>query len=242
VAAVTYAGTRPYGMADDFLVPGALALDTDERLWVPQAEGVQFRPLILSASQGYFVNILRVRLSGILPRHRHAGAVHAFTLRGRWHYLEYDWWAEEGGHAFEPPGHIHTLEVPADVAEMATLFHVTGAYTYVDPAGNTVGIEDVFSKIEQQDRKGSCALRRRWPESGLRRPVHSLIGQAAARFDASALSGRREPQTAGIGTRHQPGPGRRADTKERNEIHRTSCHRRSRRYGNRHCRLPPQSR
>ena len=64
----------------------------------------RFRPLVLAASQGSFVNILRVRRSGILSRHRHAGAVHAFTLRGRWHYLEYDWWAEQGSYAFEPPG------------------------------------------------------------------------------------------------------------------------------------------
>jgi 2,4'-dihydroxyacetophenone dioxygenase len=39
--------------------------------------------------------------------------------------------------------------VPKDVTEMATLFHVTGAYIYVDDGGNTVGIEDVFSKIDK---------------------------------------------------------------------------------------------
>ncbi|AKE88319.1 MULTISPECIES: 2,4'-dihydroxyacetophenone dioxygenase family protein [Rhodococcus] len=148
-AAVAYTGPKPYGMSDDLIVPGALDLDCDERLWVPQSQDVEFRPLVLSASQGYFVNILRVRRSGILSRHRHAGAVHAFTLRGRWHYLEYDWWAEEGTYAFEPPGDIHTLEVPEDVTEMATLFHVSGAYIYVDVDGNTVGIEDVFSKIDK---------------------------------------------------------------------------------------------
>lgn len=136
-------------MTDDLIVPGALDLACDERLWVPQSAAVEFRPLVLSASQGYFINILRVRRSGILSRHRHAGPVHAFTLRGRWHYLEYDWWAEQGTYSFEPPGDIHTLEVPADTAEMATLFHVTGAYIYVDASGATVGIEDVFSKIEK---------------------------------------------------------------------------------------------
>jgi quercetin dioxygenase-like cupin family protein len=146
---VPYSGPKPYGMTDDIIIAGALDLNCDERLWVPQSTNVAFRPLLLSASQGYFVNILRVRRSGILSRHRHAGAVHAFTLKGRWHYLEYDWWAEEGTYAFEPPGDIHTLEVPEDVTEMATLFHVTGAYIYVDSQGNTVGIEDVFSKIDK---------------------------------------------------------------------------------------------
>jgi 2,4'-dihydroxyacetophenone dioxygenase len=147
--AIPYTGPKPYGMSDDLITLGALDLDCDERLWVPQSNDVDFRPLLLCASQGYFVNILRVRRTGILSRHRHAGTVHAFTLRGRWHYLEYDWWAEEGSYAFEPPGDIHTLEVPKDVTEMATLFHVTGAYIYVDDGGNTVGIEDVFSKIDK---------------------------------------------------------------------------------------------
>lgn len=148
--AIPYRGQPLPGVAQNFVQLGALDLDgADERLWVPQAPNVSFRPLLLSVSQGYFVNLLRVRRSGILSRHRHPGPVHAFTLRGRWHYLEHDWWAEEGSYAFEVPGDIHTLEVPDDVAEMVTLFHVSGAYIYVDPDGAAVGIEDVFSKLER---------------------------------------------------------------------------------------------
>lgn len=78
------------------VVPNILDLDCDERFWVPQSKDVWFRPLLFSVSQGYFVNILKVRKSGILSRHRHAGPVHATVLRGRWHYLEHPWWAEEG--------------------------------------------------------------------------------------------------------------------------------------------------
>lgn len=107
-----------------------------------------FRPLVLGVSQGYFVNLLRVRKSGILSRHRHSGPVQATTLKGRWHYLEHPWWATEGSHAFEPPGDIHTLEVPEGVEEMVTLFHVTGAYIYVDSQGRPEGVEDVFSKLK----------------------------------------------------------------------------------------------
>lgn len=42
----------------------------------------------------------------------------------------------------EPPGETHTLEVPEGVEEMCTLFHVTGAYVYVDPHGKAERIED----------------------------------------------------------------------------------------------------
>ena len=143
-----YRGAQPYGMLAGLVVPGVLDLDTDEPVWVPQGEGVDFRPLVLSVSQGWFVNLLRVRRSGVLSRHRHAGPVVALTLRGRWHYLEHDWWAEEGGVSFEPPGETHTLVVPPDVTEMVTLFHVSGAYVYVDPDGQATGYEDVFTKLE----------------------------------------------------------------------------------------------
>lgn len=155
-----FRGEQPFAMVDDLVVEGVLDVDgSDERLWVPQAEGVSFRPLLLSVSQGYFVNLLRVRRSGVLSRHRHAGPVHAFPIRGRWFYLEHDWVAETGSYAFEPPGETHTLVVPEDVTEMVTVFHVTGAYVYVDPDGHAVGYEDVFTKLE--------AARRHYEDVGL---------------------------------------------------------------------------
>jgi quercetin dioxygenase-like cupin family protein len=71
---------------------------------VPQAENVWFRPLLLSASRGYWQNILRVRKSGVLSRHRHPQPVHGFVLKGKWRYLEHDWVATEGGYVYEAPG------------------------------------------------------------------------------------------------------------------------------------------
>ncbi len=147
--AVAYRGAQPTGMLPDLLLGGALDLEGDAQPWIPQAEGVDFRPLMLSVSQGFYVNLLRVRKSGILSRHRHSGPVHAFTLRGEWHYLEHDWVARAGDYAFEPPGETHTLVVPEGVEEMVTLFHVTGGYVYVDPDGAAMGYEDVFTKLDR---------------------------------------------------------------------------------------------
>jgi quercetin dioxygenase-like cupin family protein len=124
------------------------AIPTDERYWVPQAANVWFRPLCLNVGQGYWVNLLRVRKSGVLSRHRHPNPVHGFVLKGRWHYLEHDWVATEGSYVFEPPGETHTLVVPDDVTEMITLFQVNGVMYYVDPHGNHLGYEDVFTKID----------------------------------------------------------------------------------------------
>ena len=120
----------------------------DDALWVPVTASVSFKPLLLSTSGGYYVNLLRVRRAGVLSRHRHSGAVHAIVLKGRWLYLEHDWIAEEGSYAYVPAGETHTLVVPEGVDEMITWFHVTGGYTYVDPQGVALGFEDVFTKLE----------------------------------------------------------------------------------------------
>ena len=60
------------------------ALTTDERMWVPQADNVWFRPLCLNRSQGDWVNLLKVKKSGVLSRHIHPQAVHGFVIHGRW--------------------------------------------------------------------------------------------------------------------------------------------------------------
>jgi len=145
-AKTPYRLPMPYGMIPDLVISDLMP--TDERMWVPQSESVSFRPLVFGVSHGYYVNLLRVRRSGVLSRHRHAGPVHAVVLAGRWHYLEHDWTATEGSYAFEPPGEVHTLIVPDDVSEMITLFFVTGALIYVDPEGNATGYEDVFTKLD----------------------------------------------------------------------------------------------
>ena len=57
------------------------AMPEDERVWVPQAEGVWFRPLMLNTMQGQWCNLLRVRRSGVLSRHLHPNPVHGYVIR-----------------------------------------------------------------------------------------------------------------------------------------------------------------
>jgi quercetin dioxygenase-like cupin family protein len=137
---------NPAEMAADIVINGVLP--EDERVWVPQAENVWFRPLCLSTRQGYWVNLLRVRKSGVLSRHRHPAPVHGYVIEGKWKYLEHDWTATAGSYVFEPPGETHTLTVPVDVPQMITLFHITGAMIYVDETGRVTAYEDVFTKLE----------------------------------------------------------------------------------------------
>lgn len=144
-------GLTPYQLPNpkeslpDIVIPDAVPID--ERVWVPQADQVWFRPLCLNASHGYWTNLLRVRKSGVLSCHRHPMGVHGYVIKGRWQYLEHDWVATEGSYVFEPPGDTHTLYVPPDVEEMITLFQGNGVMYYLDPWGKPMGYEDVFTKI-----------------------------------------------------------------------------------------------
>ncbi|MGB0902701.1 2,4'-dihydroxyacetophenone dioxygenase family protein [Halocynthiibacter sp.] len=144
---IPYKHPMPQDALPDIVIPDALS-ENDPRMWVQQTETVFFRPLCLNVSQGYWMNLLKVTKSGVLSRHRHPNPVHGFVLKGRWHYLEHDWEATEGSYVYEPPGETHTLVVPEDVDEMITYFQVNGCMNYVDPDGNNIGYEDVFTKID----------------------------------------------------------------------------------------------
>ena len=137
----------PKDAPPELVVPHAIP--QDERIWVPVDDNVWFRPLCLSASRGYWMNLLRVRRAGVLSRHRHPQPVHGFVLKGRWRYLEHDWVATEGSYVYEAPGETHTLVVDAGVEEMITLFQVNGAMIYVDPDGRCTGYDDVFTRIDK---------------------------------------------------------------------------------------------
>lgn len=125
------------------------SIPEDERVWVPQAPSVWFRPLLLNTVTGSWCNLLRVRKSGVLSRHIHPSWVVGYVIKGAWRYLEHDWVARAGMFVYEPPGEIHTLVVDplVDAEEMITFFNIGGAMVYVDGEGTTVGYEDVFTKI-----------------------------------------------------------------------------------------------
>ena len=142
-----YLGDQPHDMRPDLVVPDVMP--ADERLWVPLNDGVWSRPLHFNVTAGQYTHVMRVTRSGIIARHRHTGPVFAHILKGRWHYLEHDWVAEEGSYIFEPPGETHTLVVPEGCNEMVTLFQVNGALIYVDPQGKATGYEDVFTRVEK---------------------------------------------------------------------------------------------
>jgi 2,4'-dihydroxyacetophenone dioxygenase len=145
------------------------AIPTDERVWVPQASSVWFRPLMLNTLNGQWCNLLRVRKAGVLSRHRHPAPVHGLVLKGSWRYKEHDWVARAGDYVFEPPGETHTLMVDAETEEMITFFHISGCMYYVDEEGRHTGFEDVFTKIDMcRAHYTACGLGRDFVDQFIR--------------------------------------------------------------------------
>jgi 2,4'-dihydroxyacetophenone dioxygenase len=117
------------------------AIPDDERVWVPQAPGVWFRPLLLNTVTGSWCNLLRVRRAGVLSRHIHPSWVTGYVIRGAWRYLEHDWVAREGDFIFETASSSHTFVTEGD--EMVEVFAIVeGALEFQDDDGNPIAIED----------------------------------------------------------------------------------------------------
>src|SRR6185369_6204214 len=134
---------HPFQVAD-LVIP---AIPSDERLWVPQTANIWFRPLLFNTSEGYWINLLRVKKTGVLNRHLHPAPVFGLVLRGSWRYLEHDWTAHEGDFVYEPPGEVHTLVVEEGVDQMITLFQVHGTLIYMDETRKPIGYDDVHTKL-----------------------------------------------------------------------------------------------
>jgi len=125
---IPYRKTQPRESPPELLI--ADVIPADERIWVPLEPNVWFRPpLLCAASCGYWMNLLKVRKSGVLSRHRRPQPVHAYVLKGEWRYLEHDWIARQGSYAYEAPSETHTL--------------------VVDPDGVVTGFDDVFTRIDK---------------------------------------------------------------------------------------------
>jgi 2,4'-dihydroxyacetophenone dioxygenase len=134
--------------------PGALpevyvadAPTEDERYYVPFTETVSSRPLWISPSQNRWCDVLFAKGAGLVNRHYHPQQVFAFTISGKWGYLEHDWTATAGDFVYEAPGEAHTLVAYESDEPMRVHFNVTGPVVWLDEEGEPTGQFDVFDYI-----------------------------------------------------------------------------------------------
>jgi 2,4'-dihydroxyacetophenone dioxygenase len=111
--------------------------------------GIHFQPLLLDPELGLAVNIAIFAPGSVVPKHLHTGAVHGYTLQGKWYYKEYpDQPQTPGSYLYEPASSIHTFVVPEDNTEdTVVLFVVYGANIAFDDEGKFHSVLDAITII-----------------------------------------------------------------------------------------------
>ena len=134
--------------------PGALpeayirnAPTEDERYYVPFSETVSSRPLWISPSQNKWCDILMAKKAGLVNRHYHPHQVFAYTISGKWGYLEHGWTATAGDFIYEAPGESHTLVAYDHPDPMRVFFIVSAPLMWLDENGDSTGHFDVHDYI-----------------------------------------------------------------------------------------------
>jgi 2,4'-dihydroxyacetophenone dioxygenase len=127
-------------------IPDASSTE-DMRYYVPLSETVSTRPLWISPQRNQWADILYSESAGLVNRHYHPHQVFAYTISGKWGYLEHDWIATAGDFVYETPGEGHTLVAYESDEPMRVHFNVTGPLIWLDDAGNALDFFDVHNYI-----------------------------------------------------------------------------------------------
>ena len=124
------------------------AATDDLRYYVPFSETVSSRPLWISPNDNKWADILRADGAGLVNRHYHPHEVFAYTISGKWGYLEHDWIATAGDFVYETPGEGHTLVAHEHPDPMRVFFVVHGPLIWLDEQGESAGHFDVHDYIK----------------------------------------------------------------------------------------------
>jgi 2,4'-dihydroxyacetophenone dioxygenase len=136
---------RP-GAAPEAYIQDAATLD--ERWYAPLSPTAGSRPLFISPSQNRWCDVLMCKGAGMVNRHYHPQQVFAYTISGKWGYLEHDWVATKGDWVYEAPGEAHTLVAYESDEPMKVHFKVRGPLIWLDENGDAVDFFDVHNYIE----------------------------------------------------------------------------------------------
>lgn len=71
-------------------------VDDAELPWAPVTDGIELRVLRVGLHDNTYQMMTRIQPGVQLPRHRHFGEVHLYTVSGTWGYREYGWLARPG--------------------------------------------------------------------------------------------------------------------------------------------------
>ncbi|MGL6236041.1 MAG: 2,4'-dihydroxyacetophenone dioxygenase family protein [Segniliparus sp.] len=135
-----------------------LAQIEDERYYAHLSETVLTRPLWINVKDNTWCDVLWAKEAGLVNRHYHPHEVFAYTISGKWGYLEQEWTATAGSFVYETPGEGHTLVAYESDEQMRGIFIVKGPLIWLDEDGNSTGHFDVHDYLalvrEHYDKVG----------------------------------------------------------------------------------------
>lgn len=114
-----------------------MPLDTSTIPWIPLSPGFSYKPVRYLPDNAGRILLLRVEPGTVIPRHRHNGAVHGYTIRGQRKLLDTGAIVGPGGYVYEPPGNVDSWMAVGD-EPMEALVTVHGDVEYLDDAGNVL--------------------------------------------------------------------------------------------------------
>jgi len=120
----------------------------DERYYVPFTDTISSRPLWISPHENRWADVLMAKGAGLVNRHYHPHEVFAYTISGKWGYLEHDWIATAGDFVYETPGEGHTLVSYEHPEPMRVMFIVKGPLIWLDENSQSTGHFDVHDYIK----------------------------------------------------------------------------------------------
>lgn len=116
----------------------AFPADVDDLPWQQIKPGFH-RKLLRGGGDGDVrVQLLRLEPGTVIPRHRHAGEVHALNLTGSRKLLDTGEVIGPGGYVYEPPGNIDSWMAVGDTP-VIVFTTAQGAIEYLDDRDQVIG-------------------------------------------------------------------------------------------------------
>ena len=141
---------NPLELPQSKLHPAFVNPSADGLPWVEIGMDIMFKYLSVNESTGAYTILTKYPPGTQIPTHRHSGTVFAYTLQGKWTYLEDDFVATAGCVICEMPNSNHTLKVFDDSPEdMILLTHQTGDLITFDDEGELMAIDDAQTHLAQ---------------------------------------------------------------------------------------------
>jgi 2,4'-dihydroxyacetophenone dioxygenase len=117
---------------------------TDTTHWIALSAGISFKPIVFFPGDTGYQLLLRVEPGAVVPRHRHTGEIHAYTLSGQRQIAGCPDIIGAGTYVYEPVGNIDTWWA---IGDEPCVVHIeaNGRVEYLDDNDNVIRHTDAVT-------------------------------------------------------------------------------------------------